>query len=269
MDKLQKLNVSKPEIASADATNFQELTPLVQAAIYVTVLDVNDQLTITSSAKVQINPSFQAHRDLFPKDFDDFEHRRHALTYLQRVGAVEQFNVPGLSMLPPYPWEKAEIQIHAARFRQIKDQVTEAFNHKAKPEAIAPVKRRGQEKQAADPPRDQRAGVVYEVKYTQAREILINEFLLANLDFNSENDNVFDYLYKNPNKIVGVAELEKRLGGTSLKKSLHKIVENLGFVREIKRAFFDISKHSIRFRNPLTSKELEELGIPRLRFPRR
>ena len=267
MDKLQKLDPGKPEIASA--ADFQELTPLVQAAIYATILDINDQLTITSSTKAHINPSFQAHRNLFPKEFDDLGYRRQALLYLQRVGAVEQFNVPGLSMLPPYPWEKAEIQVHADRFRQIKDQVVEVFDHKAKHEAIAPVKRRSQEKQAADPPRDQGAAVVYEVKYTQAREILINEFLLANLDFNSENDNVFDYLYKNPNKIVGIAELEKRLGGTPLKKSLHKIVENLGFVREIKRAFFDISKRSIRFRNPLTSKELEALGIPRLRFPRR
>ena len=54
MDKLQKLDLGKPEIASVDATNLQELTPLVRAAIYVTVLDINDQLAITSSLKVQI-----------------------------------------------------------------------------------------------------------------------------------------------------------------------------------------------------------------------
>jgi len=98
------------------------LTPLVQAAIYATVLDINDQLTITSSTKIQINPHFQVHRNLFPKEFEEIEHRRHALMYLQRVEAIGDFNLPGLSIIPPYPWERAEIQVHAARFRQIKDQ---------------------------------------------------------------------------------------------------------------------------------------------------
>ena len=268
MDKLQKLDVSKPEVPSVEASNLQELTPLIQAAIYVTVLDINDQLTITSSTKIQINPRFQAHRNLFPKEFDELEYRRHALTYLQRVGAIGDFNVPGLSMLPPYPWEKADVQVNAARFRQIKDQVIEAFNYKAKPEAVAPVTKRGQEKRVMEPLRDEGLGVVYEVKL-KGRELLINEFLLTRLDFNSENDNVFNHLYQNPNKIISITELEKSLGGAQLRKPLHKIVENLGFTKELNRAFFDISKDAIRFRNPLTSKDLEELGISRLRLPRR
>ena len=86
MDKLQKLDLSKPETASA--AEFQELTPLLQAAVYATVFDINDQLTVTSSTKVQIIPRFQAHRNLFPKEFEELWCRHHALLYLQRVGAV-------------------------------------------------------------------------------------------------------------------------------------------------------------------------------------
>ena len=146
--------------------------------------------------------------------------------------------------------------------------MTQAFNHKAKPEAAASATKRSQEKQAAEPPREQSVDAVYEVKYTQAREILINGFLLAKLDFNSENDNVFDHLYKNPNKTVSITELEKRLGDAPLKKSPHKIVENLGFTQALKKAFFDISKGAIRFRKQITRSELQELGIAWLRIPR-
>jgi len=266
MDKLQKLDPGKPEIASA--ADFQELTPLLQAAVYATVWDVNDQLTVTSSTKVQIIPRFQAHRNLFPKEFDELEYRRHALLYLQRVGAVEQFDVPGLSILPPEPWEKASVQVNATRFKEIKGKVTEAFNHKSKPEAAAaPTTKRGQEKPAAELPREQNVTIVYEVKYTPAREILINGFLLAKLDFARENDNVFDYLYKNPNKTVSISELEKQLG-EPLRKLPSKIVENLGFAGELKKVFFDISKSSIRFRKQITRSQLQELGIAWLKFPR-
>jgi len=149
-----------------------------------------------------------------------------------------------------------------------KTKVAEAFNHKAKPEAATPATKRSREKSTVEPPRDEGLGIVYEVKL-EGREVLLNEFLLTRLDFNSENDNIFKHLYEHPNQTISVTELEKQLGDTPRKKPLHKIVENLGFTREIKRAFFDISKSSIRFRNPLTTKDLEQLGISRLRLPRR
>lgn len=269
MDELQKLDVRKPETASPDVTTFQELTPLLQAAVYATVSDISDQLAITASPKVQISPRFQAHRELFPAQFDDdLEQRRHALTYLKQVGAIQSFDSLSLHMLLSEPWQKVEVQVRETRFRQIKDVVTDVFNHKAKPEAAAPVTKRSQETPVAELPRRQRADVVYEVTFTPGREIFINNFLLTRLDFDSENDNVFKYLYEHPNQTISLAELEKRLGGERLKKSLHKIVENLGFVPEIRKAFFDTSKDSIRFRNPLTKAILEELKIDWLRFPR-
>lgn len=70
---------------------------------------------------------------------------------------------------------------------------------------------------------------VYEITYTPIREVLLNMTIrLAKPDFDSENDIVFDYLYNHPNKKIGLRELEEQLK-RSLTKSLHKIVENLGF----------------------------------------
>ena len=106
---------------------------------------------------------------------------------------------------------------------------------------------------------------VYEVKYSEkTREILINNFLLANPDFDSENERVFTYLYTHPNQRIDLKQLEKYSG--RLTKTLHKIVENLGFTKNLKRVFFDVSKTGVRFRNPVTKKDLEELRIPYLKL---
>ena len=123
MDK-QKLGLGKPETAPAQATDFQELSPLVRTAVDVTVSDINDQLMITSSTTVHIDPTFQAHRKRFPKELDELEYRRDALAFLHQLGGVEHFEVPGSSILPPDRWEKAKVQVNLARFRQIKYQLS-------------------------------------------------------------------------------------------------------------------------------------------------
>jgi hypothetical protein len=95
---------------------------------------------------------------------------------------------------------------------------------------------------------------------------LLNNLLLAKVNFNSENDNVFRFIFTNPNRKITLEELQKPAGGR-LNKSLHKILENLGFFGEIRRAFFDVAKDAIYFRNPLNRKELVELNIDCLKFP--
>lgn len=107
---------------------------------------------------------------------------------------------------------------------------------------------------------------VYKLRYSEkTREILINNFLLAKPDFDRENERVFTYVYRNPNKRISVKEIERHYN-TKLVKSLHKILENLGFTGEFKKAFFDVSSKSIRFRNPVTKEDLEELGIRYLKL---
>ncbi len=94
-----------------------------------------------------------------------------------------------------------------------------------------------------------------------SREILLNDlFLIAKPDFDSENEQVFNYLYKNPNRPVGRGEIMEDLKIT-LTKDFHKIVENLKFKKDLRKAFFDISQDSIKFFNPVSKERLQELGI--------
>src|SRR3989344_5836334 len=78
---------------------------------------------------------------------------------------------------------------------------------------------------------------VYEITYTGSREILLNKiFQIAKPDFDRENDLVFDFLYKHPNKKYTLKEIEEGIGN-KLGKTLHKIVENLGFKGDLRKIF--------------------------------
>lgn len=109
--------------------------------------------------------------------------------------------------------------------------------------------------------------IIYKITYTTAREILLdNKYLLAKPDFDSENDLVFSYLYEHPNEKLTLEQI--RIGiSRDLTKALHKIIENLGFKGDLKKIFFDVSKTSILFRNPITREDLEHLGVDRIRLP--
>jgi hypothetical protein len=108
--------------------------------------------------------------------------------------------------------------------------------------------------------------IMYEVKYSENnREITINNFLIAKPDFNSENEVVFSYLYRNANKIVKTEELEKQVGG-KLKKPIHNILRDLGFTGKFAQVFFSASKSGVKFRNPITHQDLKDLGIERLKI---
>lgn len=109
---------------------------------------------------------------------------------------------------------------------------------------------------------------IYEIKYANSREIILNGFLLSRLNFDSENHIVFEYVYKNPNREISTDEIEENLQGRELSKTLPKIVENWGFTGQLKKVFFDVSKSKIKFRNPISNKELMDFNIERLRFPR-
>lgn len=107
---------------------------------------------------------------------------------------------------------------------------------------------------------------VYEITYTGSREILLNKiFQIAKPDFDSENDLVFDFLYQHPNKKYTLKEIEEGIGN-KLGKTLHKIVENLGFKGELRKIFIDVSGTSICFKNPVTKDDLEKIGITRIKL---
>ncbi|HKC04279.1 MAG TPA: hypothetical protein VKC54_00175 [Patescibacteria group bacterium] len=107
---------------------------------------------------------------------------------------------------------------------------------------------------------------VYEVKYLeQTREISINGFLFKTLRSFSENDAIFAYLYKNPNKDVSDEDIKTGTGNQNV-KDLNKFLENTGFIGDFRKVFFKASKSKIRFNNPITKEQLSELGIKHLSF---
>lgn len=108
--------------------------------------------------------------------------------------------------------------------------------------------------------------VVYKITYTGSREILLNnDFQLAKPTFNSENDLVFSFLFDHPNQTFSLKQIQEAIK-VGITKDLHKIVENLGFKNDLKRVFFSVSKDSIQFRNSITKKDLEGLGIGRIKI---
>ena len=117
------------------------------------------------------------------------------------------------------------------------------------------------------------AETVYSITYTKAREIFLNDVvhnsvhLLAKPSFDSENDNVFNYLYEHPDQKFTKKQIEDGVQITGI-KSLHKIVENLGFQGDIKRVFFNVSEQSVQFRNSITREDLKNLHVDRIESPK-
>lgn len=104
------------------------------------------------------------------------------------------------------------------------------------------------------------------IEYKNRELILNNIILLANPDFNSENDIVCEELFKNVGKVLTRQDLEEVLK-QPLKKDLNKIAEQLGFKKDIRKVFLSVSKTSICLKKTSLSKEdLDNLNIKYLRL---
>jgi hypothetical protein len=107
---------------------------------------------------------------------------------------------------------------------------------------------------------------VLTITYTNSRQVVLNGvFQLSKPTLNGVNDLVFSYLYENPGKSFSKQQLETVIG-QKISKTLHKIVENLGFKSDLARAFFSVSKNDISFRNPITRDELNDMGLGNIKF---
>lgn len=105
------------------------------------------------------------------------------------------------------------------------------------------------------------------ITYTSKREILINDvFCLSKPDFESENDKVFDYLMKHPDKMISMSELEKEATREKIRKTLHDIARDLGFRKDLASVFFDVSKNSIKLHNPISKALAAERGFNTIRI---
>jgi len=112
-----------------------------------------------------------------------------------------------------------------------------------------------------------RSDILYKITFTpETGEIIINDIvILSKLRFDGENEKVFEYLLKHPNKRITKKELERKIG-VDIHKDFHKIADNLGFKRDLRKIFFNIKKDKILLRDCITESDLVKLGIERLRF---
>lgn len=86
-------------------------------------------------------------------------------------------------------------------------------------------------------------------------------FLITNTKFGFENYEIIKYLLENPNRLVTKEELTENTELESVNKSFTKIVENLKFKGDLRKAFFKVKKTGIILYNPVTKARLDELGL--------
>lgn len=83
---------------------------------------------------------------------------------------------------------------------------------------------------------------------------------LAQPDFNSVNDNVFQALFNAPGRTFTLDEI-RSIAKTRTLESLGKVVEKLKFVGPLRKLFFEVSKSAIRFKRTVTIGELAALRL--------
>ena len=225
-------------------------------ALYDLVLDINSQLQIQQSETVNI---FYSEISRFPDFYlgHDREssiywekyrtYRNNSFEYLKRNNCILDLipvNDDGADNIYEY-----RITVDIVKFEEFHLRMAREHNRRnpqQAPETITDTK-------------EHHAPAIetsHKVTYSKDRQVLLDGlFLLAKPDFDSENDRVMCYLATNPNRNISIDELQQETG--KLQKSLHKIVENLGFQNDLRKLFFDVSKSAILFRPEITTEEIK------------
>jgi hypothetical protein len=101
----------------------------------------------------------------------------------------------------------------------------------------------------------------FEVKLRD-RAILINDYLLSTPYGEGKNMACLEYCFEHPNTDLKRTSMPESAQKELRSKEFTKILNELGFVKEIRKAFFPTrSKSGLYFRNPVSASKLEEEGI--------
>ena len=102
----------------------------------------------------------------------------------------------------------------------------------------------------------------YWLNYSEkSRKLILNDCLvIAKTNLNSAPDNFLSYIFKNPNREISLTEIGEK-GKVEIKRDFHKILDDLYFRGAVKKLFFDVSKTTITFHNPISKKQMQEAGI--------
>lgn len=97
----------------------------------------------------------------------------------------------------------------------------------------------------------------FEVRKIDNKIWVNDRYLVGKPNFDQENELIFEYVFNNPDKDITKQELEQKLEIT-IKKTLSKVINELGFTGEIRKAFFvkSSNKSIIRFRKVLTINDI-------------
>ncbi len=94
------------------------------------------------------------------------------------------------------------------------------------------------------------------------RAILINEHLLSTPYGEGKNMAFFEYCFKNPNTNIDRISMPENVRKEIRSKLFTKIINELGFKEELRKAFFPSrSKSGVYFRNPVSVLDLKNEGI--------
>ena len=240
-------------------TDISKLNNLNFEKVYWTVQDIDEELQMHPRPDVKIGVYFAPYTI---RVNNAKEYRADALNYLRTQNTIESYSFGFMDKEGSHIWIRVNIDV----FRELRDRIREVYNERhnkktaPQPELETPT----------EPEKDARTRKpIYQIKFTRSREIVLNDFLLSQLNFDSENHIVFEYVFHKPNHQITLEEIQKASRNLTINKPLTKTVENWGFTGELKKAFFDVSKGKIKFRNPLYESDLKALGITRLRFPRK
>lgn len=226
--------------------------------IYDVVLDIEQAIQLANKCDVSIPalPHLVRFPILFPSDSIGMRNiytdsRWEAVSYLKNKGILSKTDF--ISDDLGYA-NRIDVTAVLPKFEIFKEKISSEYikrNEKNKKDEAKPKEEKNIESEKHNETATEVTEVArFEATYVKNR-ISVNGRPLGKTTFSGENDLVFDLVYKHPNKTYTKKQVEEEIK-QELKKDLDKIVENLGFVGELRKAFFDVSSKAIRFRNPVT-----------------
>lgn len=268
----------------AEITPLEELSFPIIAKIYDLASKIKGEIQLSSSLEIFIDMLYPSTLTVHyfgsarPADSPDklrlANDRFAALDYLVQSGVVVKYTCEGGEPISrsvhEFPRDTgAKIKIYdidrldgfIAKIKRIYEEQNQ--------QALTPEITKTDIQISQEPVKKPQGEVIYEITYNDnIGEIYLNKFLFSKVRYNSENETVFAYLFKNPNRKITKKEFKEKTEH-SIGKSFHKIVENLGFSGDLRKAFFMVSEQAIFFRNPVTKKDLDNLGIYQLKIDKK
>jgi hypothetical protein len=236
----------------------ESLSPTNFDKVWITVQEIAERLEMAMSPRLSLPLRFSKYTALIHESDHHVSgpYRLEAIRFLTNVGAVVGSQQESASSLV--------IGLNLLRFQKFKEEI-EAIRKTRTDLGPLPS---SNEPQKLEPGTERLPdGAIYTLEYNpNVREIVVNGFLISKMDLAGKNEQIFGFLFDNPNRVVKIEEITPKLGAADKDRlDLPKFVESIGFTGDLKRVFFDVRAESIVFRNPVNRDLLESLGLRRIR----